>query len=225
MIKPTTIKPVILGLMLLLSAQCLAQDLLKIGEQTASDSLSSSNLRAKNIIMLGVGSALVNGDTASPEYENFIQIQYKRFITSYLNINGSLKKFDIKNYDFDTNGFLSGDLNLEWYVLPNRKLSPYVFLGAGILASNDFEDQNYKVQGGFGLDYLITNNIAITGSIEANYVYDEQKGSLLMQGIDELYFNALLGLHFYIGSKKSASLKKTKENQSSTINSNLIGMN
>lgn len=223
--KPTTFKSLTFGLIVFFSIQSFAQDLTAIGEKT--DSLSKSSIRAKNIIMIGAGSSLLNDKKIIPEIENFIQIQYKRFLTPNLNINGNLKKFDIEDYSFETEGFLSGDLNLEWYVFPNNKLTPYLFIGAGILTSNDFNDQNYKVQGGLGLDYLITNSIAITGSIETNYVYDEQNGSLLMQGVNELYFNALIGLNFYIGSKtsKSSSKKIDDNNQTSTINSNLIGMN
>ncbi|WCO02467.1 hypothetical protein [Psychroserpens ponticola] len=224
MIKPTTMNYVILSVILLFSMQSFSQELVTVGERPASDSISKSNLRTKNIIMVGAGSTLLNGDANSPEFENFLQIQLKRFITPNLNINGNFKKFDIKDYGFETKGFLSGDLNLEWYVFPKNKLTPYMYLGAGILASNNFKDQNYKTQGGFGLDYLITDKIAITGSIEANYIYDEQKGSQLMQDADHLYYNALLGLHFYFGNKNSSSPKKIKKNQSSIINSNPIGM-
>ena len=225
MIKPTTIKRSISCVMILLSLQCLAQELTTVGEKPISDSISKSSIRAKNIIMLGAGSTLLNRDIITPDIENFIQIQYKRFITPNLNINGNLKKFDIENYDFDTNGFLSGDLNLEWYVFPSHKLSPFVYLGAGILASNDYKDQNYKVQGGLGVDYLILDKLAIVASIEADYIYDEQKGSQLLQEADQLYFNALIGLHFYIGNSKSTQSQKINKNQASIINSNPIEVN
>lgn len=225
MIKSTTKKRLILMAIVLLSIQSIAQELTTIGETPIADSLLTSNLRAKTVIMVGAGSTLLNRNINSPDYENFIQIQLKRFISPSFNINGNLKKFDIKNYDFETHGFLSGDLNLEWYVIPNSKLTPYIYLGAGILTSNDFEDQNYKIQGGFGLDYLLTNKIAITGALETNYIYDEQKGSQLLQEADHLYFNALLGLHLYIGNTKSSARKKIKKNQASTINSNRIEMN
>ena len=74
------------------------------------------------------------------------------------------------------------------------------------------------------VDYLITDKIALTGSIEANYVYDEQKGSKIMQEVNQLYVNALIGLHFYIGSHTSSSLQKVKKNQTSIIDSNSIGL-
>ncbi|WP_040251343.1 hypothetical protein [Psychroserpens mesophilus] len=225
MIKPTRIKRSISCVLILLSLQCFTQELTTVGEKPISDSILKSSIRAKNIIMFGVGSTLLNRDVITPDIENFIQIQYKRFITPNLNINGNLKKFDIKNYDFDSNGFLSGDLNLEWYVFPSHKLSPFGYLGAGILASNDYQDQNYKVQGGLGIDYLLLAKLAIVASIEADYIYDEQKGSQLLQVADQLYFNALIGLCFYIGNSKSNKLQKVKKNHTSIINSNPIEVN
>lgn len=225
MIKPTTFKRSMSCVMILLSLHCFAQELTFVGEKPSSDSISTSSIRSKNIIMLGAGSTLLNRDIISPDIENFIQFQYKRFITPNLNINGNIKKFDIEHYDFNANGFLSGDLNLEWYVIPNKKLSPFIYLGAGILTSNDYEDQNYKVQGGLGIDYLILDKIAIVASIEADYIYDEQKASQLLQEADQLYFNALIGLHFYIGNLNGSKAQKIKKNQESIINSNPIEMN
>ena len=225
MITNSTIKSLVLIILISISVQGFSQELTSIVEKPVSNSISNSNLRTNSIVMLGVGTSLVNRDIIAPEMENFIQVQFKHFIFNSINVNGNLKKFDIKNYDFDTNGFLSGDLNIEWYMSKNRKLSPFIYLGPGILTSYDFEDQNYKVQGGLGLDYLIANKVAIVASVEANYIYDEQNGSQLLQNADHLYFNALLGLHFYLGNIKSNTSKKLKANQSSVILSNPIEIN
>ncbi|MCB0382124.1 MAG: hypothetical protein KDD05_02120, partial [Psychroserpens sp.] len=165
MITNSTIKSLVLIILISISVQGFSQELTSIVEKPVSNSISNSNLRTNSIVMLGVGTSLVNRDIIAPEMENFIQVQFKHFIFNSINVNGNLKKFDIKNYDFDTNGFLSGDLNIEWYMSKNRKLSPFIYLGPGILTSYDFEDQNYKVQGGLGLDYLIANKIAIVASV------------------------------------------------------------
>lgn len=49
--------------------------------------------------------------------------------------------------------------------------------------------------------------------------------SQLLQEADQLYFNALIGLHFYIGNSKSTQSQKIKKNQASIINSNPIEVN
>ena len=83
-------------------------------------------------------------------------------------ISGNIKKFDIKDYGFKEQGFLSGDLNVEWFVMPNEKFTPFVYAGPGLLISNDFNDKNYKLQGGAGLEYLFNPNMAVVGSLEVN---------------------------------------------------------
>ena len=230
MTKTTTLKCLLFNLCLLLSMQSFAQELLDVGESQAEDSISNTLLRSKNAIYLGGGSSLINGDISNLDFENYFELKLKRFISPNIAINGNVKKFDIENFDFKEEGYLSGDLNVEWYILPEEKFSPYIFAGPGILTSNNFKDQNYKVQGGFGLEYLITNCIAVAGTLEANYIYDEQNGSQLLQEADNLYYNVSVGVQFYFGNdSKSKSTKaklpkkKLSENESTVINSNLIG--
>ncbi|MEM5566759.1 hypothetical protein WNY78_16685 [Psychroserpens sp. AS72] len=232
MIKTTHINYFIYVLILLFTVKLSAQELLDIGEKPASDSLLTTSLRSKNAISFGAGSALLNGDFNTPDFENFLEFQLKRFITPKFVISGNLKKFDVENYDFDEIGFLSGDLNIEWYLFPNNKFTPYLFAGPGILISNDFEDKNYKAQGGLGLDFLINNWFGIVATLEANYIYDEQNGSQLLQEADGLYYNATVGLQFYFGNgtnstrvskKKKKEKEMTKKQQSSIIDSNWIG--
>lgn len=230
MIKTTCINYLVLCLVFLFTVDSFAQELLDIGEKPVSDTLQIASLRSKNAISFGAGSTLLNGDFNTPEYENFLGLQLKRFITKNLVVSGNIKKFDIKNYDFDENGFLSGDLNLEWYLLPKNKLTPYLYVGPGLLISNDFKDKNYKVQGGLGLDFLINNYIGIVASIEANYIYDEQNGSQLLQEAEGLYYNATIGIQFYFGNRKTSSSSKNSKKkktmiEESTIESQWIGEN
>ena len=60
MIKSTTKKRLILMAIVLLSIQSIAQELTTIGETPIADSLLTSNLRAKTVIMVGAGSTLLN---------------------------------------------------------------------------------------------------------------------------------------------------------------------
>lgn len=226
MSKTTLIKCMLLNVFVWLSVESFAQELLDIEQNTYEDSLSSRLLRPKNSVSIGLGSSLTNDDLSNPDYENFLVLQLNRFITPKLVISGNVKKFDIKNFDFQEEGYLSGDLNLEWYMLPEQVFTPFIFAGPGLLISNDFDDKNYKVQGGFGLEYLFIENVAVVGSIEVNYIYDEQKGSQLLQQANGLYYNASIGIQYYFGnnnySNNRNSRKKTIKNGPSVINSNTI---
>lgn len=223
MTNTTFVKIFILQAFILLSVNATAQELYDYGEQPVKDSLSSTTLRPNMSILIGAGSAFVN-----PDYENFLELQLKSFITSQIVVSGNFKKFDVGNYDFKDQGFLSGDLNAEWFISPEKKITPFIYAGPGILISNDFDDKNYKVQGGVGLDVLINDWISIMGALEANYIYDEQKGSQLLQEVDGLYYNLTIGVQFYFGNRNTSSSRNTKkkkekiEDQTSTIQTNWI---
>ncbi|WP_156115503.1 hypothetical protein [Psychroserpens sp. Hel_I_66] len=197
-----------------------------IGEKSASDSLWNSSIRLKNAISISGGSTLMNNDIGAPDFENFIELKFKRFIAPSIAISGNIKKFDIKNYDFKDNGFLSGDLNLEWILLPRNNFSPIFYAGPGLLISNDFEDKNYKVQGGLGFDFMVNSCVSIVGALGVNYVYNEQKGSQLLQSMNSLYYNATIGVQFYFGkrflSKSRSRNKKLNKNDATIIQSNTI---
>lgn len=229
MTKPITIKCLLSIVFIIISISSFGQGLMDIGEKPANDPSSQSLLRSKNTIMLGAGSTLLNGELSTPDFENFLTLQLKRFITHNIVIIGNIKKFDITDYGFKEEGFLSGDLNVEWYLMPNQKFTPFVFAGPGLLISNDFNDKNYKVQGGAGLEYLLNHNLAIVGSLEVNYIYDEQKGSLLLQEVNSLYYNATIGIQFYFGNRYNSTPGKSKiklsKDQPSVIKSNSIGFN
>lgn len=226
MINMTILKCLLFGILFTLSVKSYAQGLLDLGETSPSDTLLVTSIRSKNAVSISIGSTLMNGDLENPDFENFLELKLKRFITPKIGVSGNLKKFDIKNYDFKNEGFLSGDLNVEWYVLPDQYFTPYFFVGPGLLISNNFEDKNYKGQAGIGLEYLFNPYIAVVGVFEVNYIYDEQKGSMLMQDANQLYYNAVIGVQFYFGNNKYSKTRKSKKklskNEPSIIKSNSI---
>lgn len=223
MIKTKFLKCAFFTVSVLCSLGSFAQELLDIGKKTESDSISALILRPNNAISVSAGSTLTNGDFSNPVFENFLALELKRFLLPQVALSGNIKKFDIENYDFEDQGFLSGDFNVEWCMFPKDKFSPFIYAGAGLLFSNDFKDENYKIQGGIALEMLLTRVFAIVGKAEANYIYDEQKGSQLLQEADGLYYNASIGLRFYFGqSDYSKTKKRVSKKDESEIKTNTI---
>lgn len=229
MTNTITLKCLLFLAFLLFTMGINAQELLDINEGLTEDAPYESLLRPKNSVSLGAGSALINGEISTPDYENSFKLQLNRFITQSIVISGNIKKFGIQDYGFKEIGFLSGDVNAEWYVLPNRKFTPIVYTGPGLLVSNNFKDENYKVQGGIGLEYLLHQNWAVVGSLEANYIFDEQVNSQLLEEANSVYYNASIGIQFYFGNRTTSTQRKPRGTISNVkptvINSNLIGTN
>ena len=178
-----------------------------------SSTFQTNALRGKNIVMPGGGFSLINGDYQNPVYENFGQIGYKRFLNNSFNVNVNYKKhyLDFDQQEFSDNGFMSFDLNVEYYILPYNKLTPYIYLGSGLVLSNDFDDANNKFQGGLGVEYLVADKIALTLLADGNYILNQDDETIAFQNVDDLYLGAALGIHFYFGKSSNATKRKTSK--------------
>jgi hypothetical protein len=110
-------------------------------------------------LSLGVGTSVMNGDLANPMFEIYSHIGYKRFLGSAVAINLGYHKFNLAFEDVFKEGFMSFDLNLEWYIFPHKTFTLFIFAGGGYHASNYFESTETKIQGGVGFEYLLTERI------------------------------------------------------------------
>jgi len=183
--------------------------------------------RGKNVISPSAGSSFINGDYANPKYENYGQLGFKRFINSHVNLNLNYRKFNLDSKSLFDNGFMAFDLNIEYYVFPEKSFSPYVFLGGGMILSNEFKDPNNKIQAGFGLEYLFSRQIGLTLMTNGNYHFINEIDPLIYPDVDEFYLSAGIGLNFYFDSifnktRSKQKLAKTTKSEATVINSNPI---
>lgn len=196
--------------------------------QSVSDSLKTKKtefyeLRGDNVIDIGAGTSVINGDLVDPKFEIYFHVGYKRYLIPYLNVNFSYNKFNLAYVDVLNEGFMSFDLNVESTLLPHNKFSPFVFAGGGYNASNYFEQTAIKFQFGAGFEYIITNGIGIKLYTDFNQVMSDELDGVIAGGSDDTYFRIGLGVNYYFGGgKKKAKIEK---DNATIINSNQIQTN
>ncbi|MCX7551950.1 Curli production assembly/transport component CsgG [Xanthomarina sp. F2636L] len=178
------------------------------------------HLRGNNAIDMAVGSSVPNGDYANPEFEIYFHVGYKRYIIPYLNVNFSYNKFNLAYQDVLNEGFMSFDVNVESTIFPNKRFSPYIYVGGGLNAANYFDQIDAKMQGGLGLEYIVTDKIGLKLFSDYNYVYSDELDGRIYGDSDDVYWRMALGMNFYFGSSKRKV--KTKANVPTVINSNPI---
>lgn len=159
--------------------------------------------RGKNAVIGAVGGTVMNGDYANPELEFNAKIGYKHFIKPNFNINFTYNKFNLSNKDIFNEGFMSFDINTEFNFLPYDRLSPYVFGGFGINASNAFKTTDPKLQAGIGLEYLIANNIGLTVYGEHNYVFSDNLDFIEAGSRDDMFYRIGAGVNVYFTQPKT----------------------
>lgn len=166
-------------------------------------------LRGTNAFDVALGTSVINGDYEDPMFEIYSHIGYKRHIASQLAIDFGFHKFNLAYIDVYNEGFMSFDLNLEFLFLPHEPFTPFIFAGAGYNASNHFKETAPKVQGGIGLEYVVSPKIALKTYFDYNYVSSDILDGLEAGASDDTYIRIAFGANFYFGGgqKKARILK------------------
>ncbi|MEZ4797588.1 MAG: Curli production assembly/transport component CsgG [Flavobacteriaceae bacterium] len=196
-----------------------AQNKDSISVKSLKISSLGNKLRGKNAISLGVGTSVMNGDLANPMFEIYSHIGYKRFLGSAVAINLGYHKFNLAFEDIFNEGFMSFDLNLEWYISPHQTFTPFIFAGAGYHATNYFETSDTKVQGGVGLEYLMTERLGVKLFADYNYMFNDEVEGLVFGQSDDVYWRIAVGLNLYFGNYLPNKLAKKVP---TVINSNQL---
>lgn len=182
------------------------QDSLSV--QSLKISKFGKDVRGKNALSLGVGTSVMNGDLLNPMFEIYSHAGYKRFLGSSVAINLGYHKFNLAFEDTFNEGFMSFDLNLEWYVSPYNTFTPFLFAGAGYHAANYFETTETKVQGGLGLEYLMTERIGLKLFADYNYLFVDDVEGLVFGESDDAYWRVAIGINIYFGKFLENKLAK-----------------
>lgn len=176
--------------------------------------------RGSHAIEFAAGSAFVDGDYPSAKYEVYFRAGYKHYLTRYLNLNISFNSYQIAIKNFYDKRFMSYDLNAEFLFSPSTRFTPFIYIGGGYNASNDFDITASKVQAGMGLEVIVTNHLGLRLFGEYNYMFTDESNGLIDGEADGTLIRMGFGVHIYFGGqkKKEAFRRKMK----TVINSNLI---
>ena len=189
-------------------------------ENSTQKSRFGSDIRAKNVVSLAAGASVINGDYVDPLFEIYSHVGYKRFLSKHFNINIGYHKFNLAYEDLFNEGYMSFDMNLEFLLMPDRTFSPFVFAGGGLNAANYFERIDSKIQGGVGIEYMVTERIGMKLMADYNYMFVDDIDGLVAGEADDVYWRMAFGLNLYFGNRKNK--KRIKDNEPTVINSNPI---
>ncbi|ARV06416.1 hypothetical protein BTO04_06755 [Polaribacter sp. SA4-10] len=139
------------------------------------------NRRAQFSAGAGVGISQIKGDYASPTNQFGFDLKLKyTFNDPKFNLWGTVGRLELDNKDIFHEPFLTSGLNFEYTILPFEKFTPYVYVGAGLITKTNLEQMFFKLQGGLGLEYLITNKIGLFINGEYNMMLsDDLDGQIL----------------------------------------------
>lgn len=155
--------------------------------------------RGTNTFDAALGASSLIGDVESSEFGFYFKLGYKRSVLDNLFIGMSFNKYDLLyNEDVEQN-LISFDLNLEFLALPYNRVSPFIYGGFGYNALDDFETNAVKIQGGIGVEYIVTDGLGIKLFGEYNYSLDAEMDFLINNQEDDSFLRVGLGVNLYFG--------------------------
>lgn len=159
----------------------------------------------RNSVGFSVGGNLPDNDYSTQNFGFLGRLEYQRHFGRFFNVNLMTSVFKIDNGIQNDNIFGSLDLNGQFSLLPNDKLTPYFYAGSGVLMSmqdpvdNSFGlgDAYFKFQYGLGVEYFLSNKIGIKLFGEHNLVFSDNVDNVIQGKRNDYYYNLGLGLNYY----------------------------
>ena len=160
---------------------------------------------ALNSLGISVGGNLPDNDYSTQNLGFLGRLEYQRHFGRFFNVNLMASVFKIDNGVQYDNVFGSLNINGQFALLPNDKLSPFVYVGSGVIMSAlnpidnslEFGEPFFKVQYGLGVEYFISNKIGIKLFGEHNLVFTDKLEKAVNGKRNDYYYNIGLGLNYY----------------------------
>lgn len=161
--------------------------------------------KQKNELAVSGGTNLFYGDLKEKKAGYSFRLAYARKLSHTFDLELSANPFEIRTGKDYSNQKYSMDLNIRALLLPNDKISPYVYVGPGVIGdyfmSQDKTDRDekfyWKIQYGAGLNYSFNSSVALFGFAEQNLPFTDQLEGIKQGKRKDYYFNFGLGLKYY----------------------------
>lgn len=168
------------------------------------------NREMKNNVSVSFGGNYPDGDFLIKRLGLMGRLEYQRKFTPNfsLGLSGTIAKWN--NGIQYNNYYGSIDLNGHFDILPNDKLSPYIYGGPGLIVDGTYssaesigvENTYFKLQYGLGLQYFVSKRVGLKVFGEHNISFSDELDGIEIGKRDDFYFNFGLGINYYFDFKK-----------------------
>lgn len=165
----------------------------------------------RNIVTVNAGTALIDGDYSTGVMDFKAGIGYKYRIIPELSVGTDFQIFKLNSTSNINNWWVSESINLEYNMLPNDRLSPVFYAGAGILfyADNDPQinqekwDSFFNLKLGSGLQYTVSDRVSFLLNGEWNIPFSDKIDGLDQGRRNDFYYTFSLGFNYHFGFEDS----------------------
>lgn len=156
------------------------------------------------------GTAQYNGDLSSGVFRPFYGINFDFYWHPNASVNLILGRGELSTESQHESTIDYAELNLKYLFFPDRKFSPYGFLGGGVnylekldLVSGEpsiYKEEFFgKTQVGLGFEYMFWKKLAFNLSASYTYIWSDKIDGTVAGKYDDYYFGGNVGLKYYLG--------------------------
>ncbi|WP_299129519.1 Curli production assembly/transport component CsgG [uncultured Winogradskyella sp.] len=165
--------------------------------------------RGTNVLETTVGLTILQDNLENKESGFYFRLGYKRAIIDHLFIGLSYNSYVLSYNDIEQK-LESFDFNLEFLALPYDNFTPFLFGGFGYNTLRDIEASTVKLQGGFGLEFIVVDKLGLKFFAEYNYNLEDKTEFVINDEDDDTFLRLGFGLNFYFGGETQRQ-KRLKE--------------
>lgn len=154
---------------------------------------------------LKAGGLLYDGDYTTGDLRPIGTFSIGKSLSPHLHLEleNSAAMVHARDY-FDLKELMS-QMNLNYFFLPFERLSPYTYLGAGVVHQSGSHDVGLTqkrflpyVGFGGGLEYLFSNKMAVSGEAYLNYMLNDEYDNSVSGVYNDTFYGFKIGLKYYI---------------------------
>lgn len=167
-----------------------------------------------NAIGIYGGANVLDADFSKKRLGFLARIEYTRRLSRNFSLNFNANAFQFRTGQSYDNRMISGDVNLEYKILPDDDFSPYIYAGFGIINdlvkpqnNLEFGDLFFKTQYGIALEYFISDRVGIRGFAEQNLTFSDDLDKVVSGKRDDFYYNFGIGVRYYFNLGRTISEK------------------
>ena len=170
----------------------------KIADNTLLYNRKQEDRRTRFAAGASMGVSQIRGDYANPTYQFGFDFKLKyTFDDPKFNFWGTVGRFELDNKGVFHEAFITSGLNIEYTILPYEKFTPYIYGGIGSISRKNLEESFLKLQGGLGVEYLVTNKIGLFINGEYNLLLDDNLDGQVVGKKNDLVWRFGTGVNIY----------------------------
>ena len=178
---------------------------LKVNEYGAYE---DNRMRGKVGIGLQAGANFYEGDYMSNKSEAAYNLNLDISLSSHFSLGVGFGSSSLTS----TNGFestmLNADARLKYAFLPMERFSPSFSIGGGVVQGESISAELTKKEfliprftGGLGMEYMLSKKFGLSLDANYNYYFDDNVDGLDRGSYNDISWNVLFGINFYMGKR------------------------